>query len=157
MLRRMLIPALFATLCAVTAGAQEPLTNDTVIKMVKAGLSADVIVSMVKTQPAKYTLTPDQLIVLKSAGVPDQVVAAMLDKTSAPAAARHRGHAAGGNRSRRRSRRSRVSPTIPASTSTPRTRNGAYKMIELDRPPTRARRPAASLPPPSLMGLRRPK
>jgi hypothetical protein len=50
--------------------------------MVKAGLSADVIVSMVKTQPAKYDLTPDQLISLKSATVPDRVVAAMVEKGS---------------------------------------------------------------------------
>jgi len=48
--------------------------------MVKAGFSEDVILSMVKTQPAKYTLTPDQLIAVKSAGVPDKVVAAMVDK-----------------------------------------------------------------------------
>src|SRR5690348_8009829 len=60
--------------------AQEPLTNDSVIKMVQAKLSEDVIISMVKTQPAKYTLTPDQLIALKAAGVPDRVVAAMVEK-----------------------------------------------------------------------------
>jgi hypothetical protein len=66
----------------VIASAQEPLTNDSVIKMVKAGLSADVIVSMVKTQPAKYTLTADALIGLKSAGVPDKVVAAMIERNS---------------------------------------------------------------------------
>jgi hypothetical protein len=62
--------------------AQEPLTNDSVVKMVKAGISEDVILSMVKTQPAKYTVTPDQLIALKAAGVPDKVVAAMVDKSA---------------------------------------------------------------------------
>lgn len=62
--------------------AQEPLTNDSVVKMVKAGISEDVILSMVKTQPAKYTVTPDQLIALKVAGVPDKVVAAMVDKSA---------------------------------------------------------------------------
>jgi hypothetical protein len=71
-----------AVLCFEVASAQEPLTNDSVVKMVKAGLSADVIVSMVKTQPAKYDLTPDQLIGLKSAAVPDRVVAAMVEKGS---------------------------------------------------------------------------
>lgn len=65
-----------------SAWAQEPLTNDSVVKMVKAGLSEDVIVSMVKTQLAKYTLTPDQLIILKGTGVPDRVVAAMVEKNS---------------------------------------------------------------------------
>lgn len=60
--------------------AQEALTNDSIIKMVKAGLSQDVIVSMVRSQPSSYTLTPDQLIALKSAGVPDAVVSAMVNK-----------------------------------------------------------------------------
>jgi hypothetical protein len=50
--------------------------------MVKSGLSEDVVLSMVKSQPAQYTLTPDQLIALKSAGVPDRVVAAMVEKGS---------------------------------------------------------------------------
>jgi hypothetical protein len=54
------------------------------MKMVKAGLSEAVVVSMVKTQPAKYTLTPDQLITLKSAGVPDAVVAAMVERSAGP-------------------------------------------------------------------------
>src|SRR5579863_7598339 len=62
--------------------AQEALTNDSVVKMVKAGLSEDVILSMVRTQPGKYTVAPEQLIDLKSAGVPDRVVAAMVEKGS---------------------------------------------------------------------------
>lgn len=60
--------------------AQEPLTNDAVIKMVKGGLSEDIVVSFVKTQPAKYVLSPDQLIAMKAAGIPDKVVAAMVEK-----------------------------------------------------------------------------
>lgn len=63
------------------ASAQE-LTNDAIVKMVKSGLSEDVVLSMVKTQPAKYTLTPDELIALKSAGVPDKVVAAMVERAA---------------------------------------------------------------------------
>lgn len=67
--------------------AQEPLTNESVIKMVKAGLSEDVVLSMVKTQPSKYTLGADQLIALKSAAVPDKVVAAMVEKSVGGASA----------------------------------------------------------------------
>jgi len=63
----------------ISMRGQEPLTNDSIIKMVKAGLSQDVIISMVRTQPAKYDLTPDQLIALKSVGVPDRVVSAMVE------------------------------------------------------------------------------
>ena len=62
------------------ANAQDALTNDSVVKMVKPGLSEDVILSMVRTQPGKYSVTPEQLIDMKSAGVPDRIVAAMVEK-----------------------------------------------------------------------------
>jgi hypothetical protein len=67
---------------AFVAVAQEPLTNDSIVKMVKSGLGENVILSMVKGQPAKYTLAPDDLIALKAAGVPDSVVAAMVEKST---------------------------------------------------------------------------
>lgn len=73
--------ALIAASLAVLI-AQEPLTNEAILKMVKAGLSDDVIVSMVRTQPARYGLAPDQLIALKSAGVSDKIVAAMVERNS---------------------------------------------------------------------------
>jgi len=66
----------------MVALAQEPLNNESVIKMVRAGLSDDVILSMVRSQPAKYSLTSDQLIALKSAGVADKIVAAMVDRSA---------------------------------------------------------------------------
>ena len=65
--------------------AQDALTNDSIIKMVKAGLSEEIVLSMVRTQPAKYTLTPDQIISLKSEGVPDKVVATMVERNSGAA------------------------------------------------------------------------
>jgi hypothetical protein len=71
---------------AFVAVAQEALTNDAIVKMVKSGLGENVILSMVKSQPAKYTLTPDDLIALKAAGVPDSVVAAMVEKSTGGAA-----------------------------------------------------------------------
>lgn len=74
-------------LCGVFAFAQTALTNDAVIKMVKGGLSDDIVISMVKSQPAKYTTSPDDLIALKTAGVGDKVIAAMVEKMSSPAAA----------------------------------------------------------------------
>jgi len=71
---------LAALICVSVVSAQEPLTNDSILKMTKAGLSDEVIISMVRSQPARYTLTPEQLISLKTAGVPDKVVAAMVEK-----------------------------------------------------------------------------
>jgi hypothetical protein len=60
--------------------AKATLTNDTVIKLVKGGLSDDVVVKMIAGQAAKFSLLPDDLLALKQAGVSDKVIAAMLDK-----------------------------------------------------------------------------
>jgi hypothetical protein len=67
--------------------AQTALTNDSIIKMVKAGLGDDVVISTVKVQPANYSTDPDGLIALKGAGVSDKVIAAMVDRMAAPPAA----------------------------------------------------------------------
>jgi hypothetical protein len=72
---------------------QSTLNNDTVIKMAKAGLSDDIIVSTIKSQPSSFTTGADALIALKGAGVSDKVIAAMVEKAGsagappAPAAA----------------------------------------------------------------------
>jgi hypothetical protein len=65
--------------------AQQALNNDAVIKLVKAGLSDDLIVSTVTAQPGTYDTSTDGLIALKTAGVSDKVVAAIVAKSSAPA------------------------------------------------------------------------
>ena len=80
---RMKFRVMFALLClAGTACGQEPLTNESVIKMVKAGLSEEVVTSMVKTQPGKYSTTVDNLLALKDAGVGDKILAAMVAKAA---------------------------------------------------------------------------
>jgi hypothetical protein len=66
----------------VVAGAQETLNNDSILKMVKAGLGEDLIVTMVQTQPGKYSVNPDELIRLKKAGVSERILAAMATKGS---------------------------------------------------------------------------
>jgi len=81
----------FALIAAVvlwhvaTAVGQTALTNDAVVKMVKAGLAEDVILNMVGTQPGQYSVTPDAMIALKKDGVSDKVIAAMVTKGSQPA------------------------------------------------------------------------
>ena len=60
--------------------AQEELTNESILKLVKAGLGEDMIISMIKTQPSKFSLNADDVIAMKNGGVPDKVVAAMLVK-----------------------------------------------------------------------------
>jgi len=77
----------FALLLAAVGFAQTALTNDAVIRMVKAGLGEDLVISTIKSQPASFTTGPDDLIALKGAGVSDKVIAAMIDRATAATAA----------------------------------------------------------------------
>jgi len=67
--------------------AQQALDNAAVVKMTKAGLGENIIVSMIQNQPGHYDLTPDTLVSLKTDGVSEKVLAAMAAKNNAPAAA----------------------------------------------------------------------
>ncbi len=60
--------------------AQTFLTNDAIIKMAKAGLGDEILLSTIRTQPGRYTIAPDDLIALKGAGVSDKVIGAMIEK-----------------------------------------------------------------------------
>jgi hypothetical protein len=63
--------------------AQQALNNDGVVKMVKAGLSEEVVAAAVTSSPGTYDTSADALVALKSAGVGDKVVAAIVSKSSA--------------------------------------------------------------------------
>jgi len=74
--------ALIAAACL----AQITLTNDAIIKMAKAGLGEEILLSTIRSQAGHYSIGPDDLIALKGAGVTDKVIAAMMEKgASAPA------------------------------------------------------------------------
>jgi hypothetical protein len=62
--------------------AAEPtlMNNETVLRMYKGGLSDDLILQTIATQPGRYNTTPDALIALKQAGLSDQVLSAMTGK-----------------------------------------------------------------------------
>jgi len=77
----------FLAVCPLLV-AQQALNNDAIIKLVKAGLSEDLILSTIGAQAGTYDASTDGLIALKVAGVSDKVVAAIVSKTaSAPAPA----------------------------------------------------------------------
>ncbi|MGD0731706.1 MAG: hypothetical protein ABR956_10610 [Terracidiphilus sp.] len=65
--------------------APQALSNDSVIKLVKAGLSDDLIVSTIANSPGAYDVSPDAMIALKSAGASDKVVSAIVSKSNAAA------------------------------------------------------------------------
>src|SRR5260370_17870093 len=67
---------------AILATGQDTLTNDAVLKMLKAGLSESIVISMVQSQPGRYALTTDDLVQLKQHGVSDKILAAMITKAS---------------------------------------------------------------------------
>ena len=61
------------------SAASEVLTNDTIVKLAKAGLGDDVIVGMISRQPGNYSHGSDEIIRMKEAGVSDKVIAAILE------------------------------------------------------------------------------
>lgn len=64
--------------------AQQTMNNESVIKLAKAGLSEDLIVSTINGSAGTYDTSADGLIALKGAGVSDKVVAAIVAKAAAP-------------------------------------------------------------------------
>src|SRR5258708_20586426 len=67
--------------------AAEVLDNTAVIRLVSAGLGADVIVLKIEHSQAAFDTSTDGLIALKQTHVPDVVIRAMLLKGSEPAPA----------------------------------------------------------------------
>ena len=65
-----------------TAPAKTPeaamMTNESVVKMVKAGLSSELILQTINTQPGTYQTDADALIALKADGVPEPILSAMI-------------------------------------------------------------------------------
>jgi hypothetical protein len=82
MAKQLLSLLFLLVLAAASAKAQSALDNDSIVKMSKAGLSDDVIVSMIKTQPGAYTVNPDAVIQLKTAGLSETIIDAMIEKTT---------------------------------------------------------------------------
>ena len=81
----------FTHLAGQNVTADEVLTNEAIVQMVKGGLSAEVIIEEIRRSPEKFSLTPSGLIKLKQSGVADRIISAMQSKravlTAAPAAA----------------------------------------------------------------------
>jgi len=85
-MRKGILATLFLVGCLAVA-AQQTMNNDSIVKMVKAGFSDDLIVTSINSSPGTYDTSADGLIALKSAGVSDKVLAAIAAKASAAAPA----------------------------------------------------------------------
>lgn len=80
-MRKSFLALAFLALCTVLA-AQQALNNDSVIKLVKAGLSDDLIVTMVNAQPGTYDTSASGLSALRSAGASEKIIAAIVARTT---------------------------------------------------------------------------
>jgi len=85
-MRKALAIAIFLAICPVLI-AQQTFDNDAVIKLCKAGLSEDLIVTTINGSSGNYDTSANGLIALKAAGVSDKVVAAIVVKANAPSGA----------------------------------------------------------------------
>jgi hypothetical protein len=82
-MRKSILAVLFFATCSFLA-AQQVMNNDSVIKLVKAGLSDDLIVTTINGSPGAYDTSADAIIALKTAGASDKVIAAIIAKAAAP-------------------------------------------------------------------------
>ncbi|HEY1207149.1 MAG: hypothetical protein ABSH46_01015 [Bryobacteraceae bacterium] len=56
------------------------LTNDFIVKLVEGNVAEEEILKMIASQPARFSLAPDDVLKLKQAGVSDSILAAMRGK-----------------------------------------------------------------------------
>jgi len=81
------LPGLGAAVAGQRGGASRSVPSTTgmtvedVIKLVKAGISEDIIIQQIRKRPGGFDLSTDQLIQLKSATVSDRLIQVMLDPT----------------------------------------------------------------------------
>jgi hypothetical protein len=72
---------------ATVALAQETLTNESIISMVKGGLSEAVVLARIRSGPASFDTSTTSLVALKKAGVSDKIIEAMVSAPKSGAAA----------------------------------------------------------------------
>ena len=73
-------PLFLTLLLSMAAVCQETMNNDGIIKLVKSGMSEELIVNVIRQQPGIYLLGANELVSLKEAGVSERLITAMLDK-----------------------------------------------------------------------------
>lgn len=65
---------------AAPPAASKTLTNASIVRMVGAGLSDDLILQAIVAQPGQYSTDAEALVDLKDAGVSERVISAMINK-----------------------------------------------------------------------------
>ena len=97
MLLRLFFTLVPCVLC-LTTSALAAISVEDVVKMAKAGLGEDVIIAQLAKENAKFDLSVDDLIKLKGAKVPEQVIKAMVSGPASPGASTTASSTAAGSR-----------------------------------------------------------
>lgn len=66
-----------------TAQQHLPLTNSSVVKLVRAGFKEKTVIAIIHTRANRFNLEPDRLIDLKRSGVSENIILAMLAQNDA--------------------------------------------------------------------------
>lgn len=82
------IPRLFAAavllsslaFTGISQEANAPLTNASIVKLVKAGFRDKTVIAIIGSRPVNFDLAPDRLVELKRSGVSERVILAMLSR-----------------------------------------------------------------------------
>ncbi|MEO8433622.1 MAG: hypothetical protein ABI596_01900 [Pyrinomonadaceae bacterium] len=80
--RAVLLICLWAGTCVISTSAQQtaepPLTNASVVKLVRAGFKEKTVIAIIRSRAARFDLSPERLIELKRSGVSERIILAMI-------------------------------------------------------------------------------
>ncbi|HKS29455.1 MAG TPA: hypothetical protein VJS44_16615 [Pyrinomonadaceae bacterium] len=72
------VSILFCQAALSQQGREAPLTNASIVKLVRAGFKENTVISIIRARPRQFDLSPDRLIELKKNGVSEKIILAML-------------------------------------------------------------------------------
>jgi hypothetical protein len=67
------------------ADAEAPLTNNSIVKLVRAKFSEKTVIAIIRVRPVRFDLSPDRLIELKKNGVGERIILTMLARSEGDA------------------------------------------------------------------------
>lgn len=130
--RRLVLGLLVLAVGAAAVHAQEVLTNDSIVMMVKAGLAESVILLKIRSTATKFDVRTEALVALKQAGVADKILETMLTATvsaSGTGGGTAAATAAGPPRPAAEPPTPSAVPTPPATTGRPSGHDAVYHFI----------------------------
>ncbi len=74
-----LCAALLSPAVVAQQGSEAPLTNASIVKLVRAGFKEKTVIAIIRSRPNRFDLEPDRLIELKRSGVSENIILTMLE------------------------------------------------------------------------------